>query len=429
MKKLLSTLILGLVPFFLLAQVGHIMQGIGAHNMSMGGAASGNPLDINGALNWNPAGISAFKTKVFSINAGVFLSSPELSSTVPTQQGPFSGVTKDDRGASIMPSLAMVWGKENSKHTFGVYAFGISGFGVTFPENMSNPINMPQDMGGFGQIKSDYMLMQIGVTYAYEITEQFSIGLAPTFNYAALLLEPNPLSSPSMTKGYPLAQRASTTGFGGQAGIFFNSGNGLKAGISYKSQQYFNEFDFENTYLDGSAAPNVKFKMNYPAIFSAGVGYSNKAIDLAVDYRLVNYENTVGFKESGWTQTASVAGFGWQNMNVISAGLQFKGIEKFPLRAGYTYSSNPIKPELAFFSTPATAIIKNAFQFGFGWEMNTKFTLNAVYHHGTSGGSTSGLLLSPMMVSASNPLGSIPGSNVSYNMSTDLFMVGINYAF
>ncbi len=191
----------------------------------------------------------------------------------------------------------------------------------------------------------------------------------------------------------------------------------------------FNEFDFENTYLDGSAAPNVKFKMNYPAIFSVGIGYSNKAIDIAVDYRMVDYENTDGFKESGWTQTASVAGFGWQDINVISAGLQYKGIEKFPLRVGYTYSSNPIKPELAFFSTPATAIIKNAFQLGFGWEMNTKFTLNAVYHHGTSGGSTSGLLLSPMMVSESNPLGSIPGSNVSYKMSTDLFMVGINYAF
>ncbi|MGB5030117.1 MAG: hypothetical protein WBO38_16565, partial [Chitinophagaceae bacterium] len=57
------------------------------------------------------------------------------------------------------------------------------------------------------------------------------------------------------------------------------------------------------------------------------------------------------------------------------------------------------------------------------------FTLNAVYHHGSSGGSTSGLLLSPMMVSPSNPYGAIPGSNVSYKMSTDLVMVGINYSF
>jgi hypothetical protein len=87
MKKILTLAILGLFPVFVFAQVGHIMQGIGAHNMSMGGAATGQPLDINGALNWNPAGISAFNSKVFSFNAGLFFSAPELSSTVPTPNG------------------------------------------------------------------------------------------------------------------------------------------------------------------------------------------------------------------------------------------------------------------------------------------------------------------------------------------------------
>jgi long-chain fatty acid transport protein len=429
MKKLFSLTILGLFPVFIFAQVGHIMQGIGAHNMSMGGAATGQPLDINGALNWNPAGISAFNTKVFSANAGLFFSSPQLSSTVPTPNGPFSGVTEDDRGTSVMPALAMVWGSKDSKHTWGVSAFGISGFGVTFPENMSNPINMPQQNGGFGRIESDYMLLQVGVTYAYEISDKLSIGVAPTFNYGALTLEPNPIASPSMTKGYPKGDRASAIGFGGQVGLFFNTGTGFKLGASYKSQQYFGEFDFKNTYLDGTAAPNATFTMNYPSIISAGIGYSKEKFDFALDYRFVNYEGTEGFEQKGWTPTASVAGFGWKNMSVISAGLQYKGINKLPLRVGYTYSSNPIDEELAFFSTPATAIIKNAFQLGLGYEVSNKFTINAVYHHGSSGGSTSGLLLSPMMVTPSNPYGSIPGSNVSYNMSTDLWMVGINYAF
>ncbi len=109
--------------------------------------------------------------------------------------------------------------------------------------------------------------------------------------------------------------------------------------------------------------------------------------------------------------------------------VKFKGIAKFPLRAGYTYSSNPITSELAFFSTPATAIIKNAFQFGAGYEFTSRFTLNAVYHYGSSNGATSGPLLSPMMVSSSNPYGAVPGSSVSYKMTTSMFMVGINYTF
>jgi len=429
MKRLLATIGSGLLPFFLLAQVGHIMQGIGATNMSMGGAATAQPIDINGALQWNPAAISAFDTKLISVNAGLFFSSPVLYSTAPTPGGPMSGVTKDDRGISLMPALAMVWGKKNSKHTFGMSAFGISGFGVTFPESNTNPINMPQNMGGFGRIQSDYQLLQVGITYAYKITNQLSIGVAPTFNYSALKLAPNPLSSPGQTLGYPVSDKATALGFGAQVGVYYNSGKGIKLGASYKSPQSFGNFDFENTYLDGSRAPNVKFKMNYPAIISAGIGYSKNKIDMALDYRFINYENTAGFKEKGWTNTASVAGFGWKNISVVSAGIQYKGINKLPVRVGYTYSSNPISPELAFFSTPATAVIKNAFQVGFGYEFNSRFNFNAVYHHGSSAGKTSGSLLSPMLVNANNPHGIVPGSNVSYEMTTDLVMFGINYSF
>lgn len=429
MKKIIITLGLATLPVFLFSQAGHIMQGIGATNMSMGGASTAQPLDINGALQWNPAAISAFDQRILSVNAGLFFSSPALSSTVPTSEGPFSGVTKDTRGVSVMPALAMVWGKKNSKHTFGISAFGISGFGVTFPENNRNAISMAQSAGGFGRIQSDYQLLQVGLTYSYKISEQLSIGFAPTFNYSSLELAPNPLSSPNPALGYPVSEKATALGFGGQFGIFYNSGKGIKLGASYKTPQTFGSFDFNNKYLDGTTAPNVKFKMNYPAILSAGIGYSKNKIDAALDYRFVNYESTEGFKAKGWTNTASVAGFGWNNISIISAGLQYKGIKKFPIRAGYTYSSNPINSELAFFSVPATAVIKNAFQFGFGYEFNRQLTLNATYHHGTSGGSTSGPLLSPLMITPSNPYGAIPGSSVSYRMTTDLFMVGINYSF
>lgn len=428
MKKLLTS-VFGLLPVILFAQAGHIMQGIGAVNMSMGGAATAQPLDINGALQWNPAGISAFDKKIFSANAGLFFSAPELSSTIPTSDGSFSGVTKDDRGASVMPALAMVWGKKNSPHTFGVSAFGISGFGVTFPQSNTNAINMPQSAGGFGRIQSDYQLMQVGFTYAYKVTEQFAVGLAPTFNYSSLKLSPNPLSSPSQTLGYPVSDKATALGIGAQLGVFYNSGKGIKLGASYKTAQKFGSFDFKNTYLDGSKAPNVKFEMDYPAILSAGIGYSKNKIDAALDYRFVNYKNTTGFKTKGWTSTAAVAGFGWENISILSAGIQYKGVKQLPIRIGYTYSSNPIKSELAFFSTPATAIIKNGYQLGLGYEVNKKVTINAVYHHGTSSGSTNGPLLSPMMITSSNPYGAIPNSNVSYTMTTDLVMVGLNYCF
>jgi len=416
------------------AQAGHIMQGVGSVNMSMGGAATGQPLDISGALQWNPAAITVFDQNQIRLDVGLFFSSPELSSTVPEFDSSgqptgnfFSGTTKDDRGLSPLPALAYKVGS-TSRHHFGFSAFGISGFGVTFPESSTNPINMPQEMGGFGRVESNYSLFQVGAAYAYELSEKFSIGVQPTFNFASLDLMPNPTANPTQA-GYPSTDGASTAfGFGAQFGVFYDSGAGFKAGAAYKTPQTFGDFEFDNVYLDGSTGTN-SFNLDYPSILSFGVGYSTGAFDLALDYRLVNYENTDGFEAVGWTPTGSVAGFGWENINIISAGVQYSGINRLPLRLGYTYSSNPIQDELAFYSVPATAIIKNAFQFGLGYEISDKFEIDGVFHFGSSGDATSGQLLNPRSVPDFPPYGAIPGSEVSYDMNTFMFMFGAQYSW
>tara|TARA_R110001583_G_scaffold84281_3_gene221835 strand:+ start:2095 stop:3486 length:1392 start_codon:yes stop_codon:yes gene_type:complete len=460
MKNLLRLAIL-LFTTATFAQAGHIMQGVGAVNMSMGGASTAQPLDISGALQWNPATISTFDNKIIDFNIGAFFSSPELSGSLPAgamwqadQYYPgqpaspaVSGITEDDRGVSPMPALAMVWGKEDSKHTFGASAFGISGFGVTFPLDNnspvdgqgnpnpnfnptinSNPINYAQAANGFGHLESDYMLLQVGVAWAYEVTENFSIGVQPTVNYATLELAPNPTASPN-ANGYLVSDKASAIGYGAQFGVFYNSPGGIKIGASYKTVQKFGDLKFENTDLvDGSTSEN-NFNMDYPAVLSLGLGYSTSLIDLALDFRQVDYENTQGFEEKGWTQTGSVAGFGWKNVQILSAGFQYKGIKKLPLRIGYTYSSNPIDDELAFFSAPATAILKQAFQFGFSYPLTDKLMLSGVYHHAESGDKTEGEIMNPMLASASNPYGAIPGSKVGYKMTVDMITLGVSYSF
>ncbi|UOB17568.1 OmpP1/FadL family transporter [Abyssalbus ytuae] len=471
MKRIYFKTVFFLFSLCSLAQTGHIMQGVGSVNMSMGGASTAQPIDISGTLYWNPAAISAFENNSTRFDIGIFFSSPELTSSLPAgMMGEGSpavkGTTEDDRGISPLPSLSFVWGKEGSRHTFGASAFGISGFGVTFPEESnnplnpdfnptqnSNPLNYPQAAGGFGHIESDYMLLQFGFTWAYELSDKISIGLQPNFNYAALELAPNPIAVPSQTLGYPVSDKASAFGIGAQIGLFYDSGIGFKAGVSYKTTQHFGDFEFDSHYLDGSAAPEIVFNMDYPAILSLGLGYSKGNFDLALDYRFVDYENTDGFEASGWQiadsgdfagyPTGSVNGFGWKNISILSAGMQYKGINKLPLRIGYTYSSNPINKDLTFFSIPATAIIKNAFQFGLSYNINDKFTVDASYHYGSSGGSTKGQILNPTPAvdfnddgspdgpwdAVNNPLGAIPGSEVSYKMTTSMLSFGISYNF
>jgi len=477
MLNKLSKLVFLLFTTFAFAQTGHLMQGVGAINMSMGGAATAQPLDISGAMHWNPATLSVFDGSILKFDIGAFEGVPTLYSSIPANMlgpgsPPVSGETDSELGYSPMPALAFVWGKEDSKHTFGISMFGVSGFGVDFPQetnlpadangnpnpnwdpNNSNVILYPQNMNGFGHLYSEYMLLQVGFTWAYNISEKFSIGFQPTFNYGALEIGPNPLgrpdfgpdpiNQPELGKGYPVSESTGTIGFGGQIGLFYDSQNGFKVGASYKTQQYMGEMEFDSKYLDGSTAPSPKFTMNYPAIYSIGVGYSKGIVDIALDYRYVDYESTEGFEASGWEiaeegpftgfPTGAVNGFGWQNISIVSAGLQLKAIDKLPLRFGYTYSTNPIQDELAFFSTPATAIIAHAFQFGLSYEISDAFRIDAVYHYGMSDGKTSGQLLNPKPSflggpwdATNNPLGKIPGSDVSYDMTTQMFMLGLQF--
>ena len=246
-------------------------------------ASTGQVIDISGALQWNPAGITEFNGTNLSVNAGLFMSNPKLSSSY----GTMSGTTDDQKANSVMPAAAITFGKSD-KHKFGVSVFGVSGFGVEYPETMSNPILAPQQYGGFGNMESNYMLMQVGFTYAYKINKNLSVGIQPSFNYSALKIHPNPTSGPSMTLGYPNSDNASATGFGAQLGVYYKSDSGFKLGASYKTPISFGVFTFKNKYLDGSAAPDNKFTMNFPAIVSVGTGYSNKMIEFALDYRFVD---------------------------------------------------------------------------------------------------------------------------------------------
>jgi long-chain fatty acid transport protein len=415
-------------------QAAHILQGAGSVNWSMGGASTGQPLDVSGALQWNPAAISVFEGTIVNFDIGLFSSSPELFSTVPEVDtngiptGNFiSGNTEDNRPNIPLPSVAIVFGKENSKSTFGASIIGISGAGVTFPESTTNPINFPQSLGGFGGVKSEYAVIQVGLSYAYELSEHFSIGIKPSFNISSLELSPNPTAAPT-TAGYPSTDVATAIGVNAQLGLFYDTRTGFKAGVSYSTKVKFNDFELENTYLDGSSSTN-NFNIEYPAIFSVGLGYSKNAFDLALDYRHVAFENTAGLSTVGWTSEGSVKGFGWKNISIISAGVQYKGINRLPLRIGYTYSSNPIDNKLASFNVPAAAIIKHAVQFGFTYEASSKLDLRAVYHYGTSSGKTSGEIFSPLLVQDIPPYGAVPGSNVSYDMTTSMLMVGLSYKF
>tara|TARA_R110001583_G_scaffold194796_2_gene367033 strand:+ start:2381 stop:2635 length:255 start_codon:yes stop_codon:yes gene_type:complete len=76
MKTNFIKLLLLLVSSVVFAQTGHIMQGVESVNMYKDGTSTAQPLDISGALQWNPAAISTFDEKIIKFDFGLFFFFP-----------------------------------------------------------------------------------------------------------------------------------------------------------------------------------------------------------------------------------------------------------------------------------------------------------------------------------------------------------------
>jgi len=408
------------------AQTGHVVNGVGAVNQSMGGTGTGNPLDASSAIQWNPAAITGLKNS--EVEFGFELLNPD-SSIRSSVSRPFkmAGSTSSDTGISTIPSIGLVHHLAGTPWTLALGAFGIAGFGVDYPSDPKNPILNPAPMG-FGSVFSDFQLLQLSPTVAYQIDEKWSVGLAPTIDQAHLAVDPFCGAPPDDANkdGFPTfpdaAHITDSWGWGYQTGVWYNDAeSGWKAGASYKSEQDFAPFRWNST--DEAGRPRrVSLNLNFPSIASLGVGYSGlKSFDFAFDVRYIDYSHADGFGPAKFRKNLSVAGFGWDSIVVLAFGTQYKVTDDLWVRAGYAYNSNPIPDHNSTFNLPAPAIIQQHVSGGVSLKISKAAKVDLAYVHGFQN-TVRGPIGHPTF-------GTLPGSSVSNTLSTDSIVLGFRVDF
>ena len=192
--------------------------------MSMGGVATAQPLDINGA-NGTPPVYRPLIKNIFSKCRFVLFCTAALLPPCPPPMVR-SAVLQRWQGASVMPALAMVWVKGSKAHHR--ICIWHQRFCVTFPQNNANAINMPQKPAVLVAYSQTTSWCRVGFTYAStNSTNRFLLAwhphlITPRWSW------PNPLSSPSPTLGCQVSDKATALGIGAQLGIYYNSGKGIK---------------------------------------------------------------------------------------------------------------------------------------------------------------------------------------------------------
>ncbi len=424
---------LAVTPSRARATDGHFLHGIGAVNSALGGTGIATNTSLLGAFFVNPAGLVTFGGT--HIEMGFEMMKPERS--VSSSFGPMSGTTKSVSAFATIPAFG--WSTELSDGVVvGVAGLGIGGFGVDYAADATNPILMPRP-NGFGQVYSNFQLMKIAPALAWKATARLRLGVALNIDWASLAVDPMPTAAPAVDPGpdgkpftaddrayYSSGAHAGTAfGFGAQIGLQYDINDQVTVGAAYTSPQIFGNFNYNAVYENPNlpnynTARTFSFRMDAPAVYAAGFAYApTTALRTAVDVKYFGYKSTKGFDQSGYNADGSVKGFGWKDIVVVAAGVEYDASSVWTLRGGYNYSGNPIPADMSMYNIPAPAIVQHHLTGGVGYKLRPGVQINVAAYKAFEN-SISG----PMQ----RPTGPLPGTTVKNTMSETSFLIGFSFA-
>ena len=380
---------------------GLILPGAGAANRSMAGASTAAPIDAAGAGYWNAAAISGLPQNEVYFGAELIYADTRVS----VDPLPPEGSTFSDSGLAAIPTIAMVYHREDSPMTVGLGVYGFVGGSVNFATRHAGPpvstvTNQYANAAG----------MLLAPMVSVQLTDRLAVGAGPTVDILALSLDPAFFAPgfPDATHGRPF------WGGGFQAGLYYELNPFWSLGFSYKSPQWFERFYWNG--LDNSGAPTeVSLDLTLPAILSWGVAYRGLAwTTVAVDLRYLDYANTKTFGER-----VIDGGTGWESVFAVALGVERQITNRWKLRMGYLFNENPIPEVLTLFNTELPAINQHQLSLGFAVQMNRSISMDFAWVHGFENS-----IRGPV------PIAQLPaGSTVGLTQSLDSWIVGLGVNF
>ncbi len=169
-----------------------------------------------------------------------------------------------------------------------------------------------------------------------------------------------------------------STGFGVAAGIWGGSAT-FSYGLTYQSTISMSEFDDYSELYAEAGSFDIPSTLKAGISFAAGesarinldverIGYSEvKSVHNSIG-NLISGCYMVGFvpppESSGCLGGPNGAGFGWQDMTIYKAGIEWNASESTTWRAGYSYGEQPIPNTEVLFNIMAPGVMEHHLTLG-----------------------------------------------------------------
>ena len=305
------------------------MIGYGSKSVGMGGADLAIANDAT-AINANPATLTGLKSEIdFDFTAF----GPQVHHTA-------SAMGNDADGKNpyfYMPLLAYVSG--GGPVSWGIGIFPQGGMGVDYKDKVKN------GMGQTDSLYSNLSYMRIVPAVAYQVNEQFSLGLGLQLGYSTFDMEFFPkFNAGAMGQGMEF-KNASSYAYGARIGALFKANEQVSIGAIYNTKQ---SFDYEGDIKYGSGTSGkAKFKdFAWPSEIGIGISYKPfEELTLGLDVSQLQWSDAVN---KPYLDPA-IAGFPnaefkmeWENQTVIALGGAYKLNDSLTGRIGYNYGKSPV---------------------------------------------------------------------------------------
>jgi long-chain fatty acid transport protein len=276
-------------------------------------------------------------------------------------------------------------GMNTNYDTKTYYSETIASFGNPMPDGNPNPMaNVTAPTG------VNLTQMFASFTYARVIGENHSIGISPIFAYQTF--EANGLQAfadmgMAGADGAYVTNNgtASSTGFGVKIGYQGELFDGFRLGASFTPKINMSEFDD----YKGLFAEHGDFDI--PLTWTAGASYDiSDNFTLLFDVKQILYSevNSIAnemipstmlpYIPNPDTQNTYIpnpsfvplgdengAGFGWDDMTIFKIGAEFRMVETWDFRLGYSHGNQPIGEDDVMFNILAPGLIQDHISVGF----------------------------------------------------------------
>jgi long-chain fatty acid transport protein len=410
------------------ATEGYFQHGYGARQSALAGAGVADSRDSM-ALSINPAGLVHVDHQ---IQGSLSLFSPHRKFT--GSGGPGftpSGAVESGSESFPVPSFGYAVPLDDFS-VLSVAAYGNGGMNTSYdavanPACASPPLPAPNGVfcGGAAGVNLNQLFISAG--YAREVTDRFSLGVAPIFAIQAFEAQGlaafayDAMANPLTVDPSKLTDNETdySTGFGVRVGAEFALTDRIRLGASYKSKVYMSKFkDYAGLFENGG-------DFDIPESYTVGLAFdATPDLTVMLDYRRINYSGVDAVGNSPLTPaqfgSKGGPGFGWKDVDAVKLGVEWRANDAWTLRGGYAHNNNPISGDDVTLNILAPGVQEDHVTGGFSWRMNSRNALDfgAMYSPSSS---VSGIEITPA--------GPNPGHQIELEMNQYELTVGWTHTF